>query len=366
MSAWIEAFLWILLATPLAVLSLYDFLICAAGVRRPTGAPPAQRQRNFAVLIPAHDEEAVIARNVESLFAQTYARTHFRVFVVADHCSDRTAAEARRAGAIVHERNGPAMARGKAPALRFLLERVAKRNEHYDAVCVFDADNLASPDFLSMMNRHLESGERCVQAYLDVKNPEDSWVTGSIAIAYWTTNRLWQAARHRLGLCCALGGTGFALDWDLALRLAWRNNCLTDDLELQMLLVLEGVRVSWAHETHTYDEKPLSLRASWRQRLRWMRGHWDVARRLCLPLLALARARGDAIALDAALYLLQPLRIFLSGAALLAICAMMAGGAHAPSYYWFVGALLLPLFAYLAHFCFFGLPGLGLWLEHVP
>src|ERR1700744_6082035 len=68
------------------------------------------------ILIPAHDEELLLPRLLDSLGAQTLMAPIGRILVVADHCSDSTAQLARQWGADVLERNsGP---RGKPAALR--------------------------------------------------------------------------------------------------------------------------------------------------------------------------------------------------------------------------------------------------------
>lgn len=51
--------------------------------------------RRFAVVICAHDEEAVIGHILQDLADQKYPRTHCHVFVLADHCDDNTVAAAR-------------------------------------------------------------------------------------------------------------------------------------------------------------------------------------------------------------------------------------------------------------------------------
>lgn len=356
----------VLAACVLVAVMLYDLCVSIASVPRPRPIRPARTQRRFAVLIAAHDEAAVVARAVDSLLAQHYPRELVEVFVVADRCKDRTAHEARVAGATVIERHSGRG--GKSAALRYLLDHISDRAPRFDAVCVVDADNVVAPDFVAVMNRHMDAGQKCVQGYLDVKNPDDSWVTGSIAIGYWSTNRLWQAARDRLGLCCALGGTGFCLDWKLAVELGWRSDCLTEDLELQMQLVRRGERVHWAHDARMYDEKPISLAASWRQRLRWIRGHWDVALRHAAPLAARGLRKRELVALDAALYALQPLRtvvaaVVLTGGILLGTAVASPWSPWVTTWFW---VMLVAHLSYLATFCFFSLPGIGLVLERVP
>ena len=80
----------------------------------------------------------------------------------------------------------------------------------YDAIALFDADNLVHPEFLARMNDYLEAHEdaEVIQGYLETKNPDHSWLTRMYALAYWYANRFWQLARANWGLSATLGGTG--------------------------------------------------------------------------------------------------------------------------------------------------------------
>jgi cellulose synthase/poly-beta-1,6-N-acetylglucosamine synthase-like glycosyltransferase len=100
----------------------YLYLLALASVRVPRtpstrASAPAHR---FFIAIPAHNEASVIAGTVRRLRALDYPADLFDVHIVADHCSDETAALARQAGALAHERNtGPRT--GKGAALSWLF-----------------------------------------------------------------------------------------------------------------------------------------------------------------------------------------------------------------------------------------------------
>ena len=97
---------------------------------------------------------------------------------------------------------------------------------------------------------------------------------------YTLTNRFFDLAKHRLGLNCAIGGTGFAMSTEyLYERGGWTTMSLTEDYEIQVEATLEGRRILWNHVTRVYDEKPTSMRASIRQKIRWGQGHWFVTLR---------------------------------------------------------------------------------------
>lgn len=268
---------------------------------------PAKR---FAVIVPAHNEEYVVGPLLDSLRNQKYPRKLFDVHVIADHCTDHTAQVATRHKALVHVRRGQKQ-RGKGFAIEWMLERLWRSGKRYDAVLMFDADNLVAPDFLARMNDKLQQGHKVIQGYLGVKNPFDTWVSVSMAISYWFSNRMWQNARENLHLSSSLGGTGLCIDMNLLREMGWGATGLTEDLEFGVRCVERGIIPVWAHDAKVYDEKPTSLLASMRQRLRWMQGHFHCARRHMLPLILQGVRERDLVKLDAGIYLFQPMRFLI-------------------------------------------------------
>ncbi len=279
--------------------------------RRDKSGETAPRKR-FAVVIAAHNEELVIAHVIDSLRDQNYPDELYDIFVIADNCSDITADVARKHGALVYERHDVEK-KGKGHALEWMFQKIYDMNDKYDVVCVFDADNLVSSNFLYEMNKQLCKGHKVVQGYIDSKNPFDSWITCSYSIAFWLSNRTFQLPRYYLGLSCGLCGTGFCVDISVLKKIGWGATCLTEDLEFTMKLALNGMKVAWAHEAAVFDEKPITLRQSWRQRKRWMQGHADCASRYLVPLLKKAFRECDLAAFDCAIYLFQPIRFIFMG-----------------------------------------------------
>jgi cellulose synthase/poly-beta-1,6-N-acetylglucosamine synthase-like glycosyltransferase len=266
----------------------------------------------FAVLIAAHNEEAVVPGVINSIKRVHYPKSLYDIFVIADNCTDNTAKVARALGVNVYERFDP-VKKGKGFSLEWMFKNLFNLKTKYDAICILDADNLVSANFFAEMNKHLCLGHKVIQGYLDSKNPHDTWVSGNYSIAYWISNRLFQLPRHYLGLNCALGGTGFVMSTEVLRETGWGATCLTEDLEFSMKLVLKGMRVAWAHEAIIYDEKPLRISQSWRQRTRWMQGHSDCAQRFAKKLFLKAFRDRDMVAFDAALYLIQPFLIVING-----------------------------------------------------
>jgi len=309
----VSSSLGLLLQIPAWGAFAYYFLISLTGWLRRAEAPADRLppRHRFALIVPSHNEERVVGKIVANLRAMQYPQNLYDIFVIADNCSDRTAQIARAAGAQVMERVD-AVRRGKGFSLEWMFRRLFQLDTTYDAVCIFDADNLASPNFLAEMNKHLSLGHKVVQGYLDSKNPFDSWISANNSIAFWIANRMFQLPRYYLGLSCVLGGTGMMIATDVLQEIGWGATCLTEDLEFTIKVALRGMKVYWAHDAIVYDEKPLTLQQSVVQRVRWMQGQADCIARFLRPLIVKAAGKRDWVALDLALYLVQPLVVVLN------------------------------------------------------
>jgi len=272
----------------------------------------ADPQNVFAVIIPAYNEEGVIGALVENCKELYYPKEMYDTFVVADNCTDNTAQVAAEAGATVWRRFND-QERGKGYALEWAFNRLYSLQKKYDAVVIIDADNLVSLNYLRIMNQRLLQGDKIIQGYLDSKNPDDTWVTRSIHVGYVITNRFWQLAKYNLDLSCALGGTGMCIAVDVLRKFGWGANSLTEDLEFQMKALLNGFRVTWAHEAKVFDEKPLTMKQSMKQRQRWMQGHCTVAGRYLPKLLWQGIRQRNLALLDAVLYCCNPYFVMLFG-----------------------------------------------------
>ncbi len=267
----------------LFVIGCYYFAVALFSFGKFEKAPKTTKTNTFALLIAAHNEEAVIGQLVESLNSLDYPKSKFRVFVVADNCTDKTAQIAQNEGAVVWQRQD-AMHRGKGYAMEFAFKKIFALEDDFEYICVFDADNLVKPDFLQKMNDKINQGYRAVQGYLDSKNPSDNWLTFSYSLWYWINNRMSQLARGNLNLGCRLGGTGFAVATELIREYGWGATCLAEDTEFTLKLAMNDIKVGWSHEAVVYDEKPRLLGTSIHQRERWMQGLSEVATEYVKPL----------------------------------------------------------------------------------
>jgi len=292
--------------------TLYYFVLSMFGLYRKQEIKVLKPEKTFAIVVAAHNEETVIGPLLENLLLLDYPKEYFDVFVVADNCTDKTAIIARNVGAIVHRRFNTEK-RGKGYALEWMFHRLFKMERQYDAIAIFDADNLVKENFLFEMNSKLCQGHKIIQCYLDSKNPFDTWVTNTFSIAFWVTNRLMQLARYNTGcLSNLLGGTGMCISTDVLKEFGWGATSLTEDLEFSMKALSHGIKTTWAHDAVVYDEKPLTFMQSWYQRKRWAQGQVDVAGRYFFPLIIKGIRERRLMYFDAAVHLFQPALVMIA------------------------------------------------------
>ena len=303
---------------------MYYFVLAFFGLKRKHEKKNYTPTKKFAMIVAAHNEEVVIGKLIESMLNQDYPRELFDVFVIADNCTDNTAKIARKYGVYVYERFNKEQ-KGKGYALEWIFNKIFNMQKKYDAVAIFDADNLVSKNWCKEINSKMLDGYKVVQGYIDSKNPNDSWIATSYSIAFWTQNRMYQLARANAGLSNQIGGTGFAIDTKVLQEFGWGATCLTEDLEFSCKLILNGEKVGWAHDAIIYDEKPLTLKQSWVQRRRWMQGFTDVASRYFFKLLKKGIKERKWFVLDCALYVIQPFFTLMMGiSALLSFAQSMS------------------------------------------
>lgn len=279
----------------------YQFLyIPAALLRRERLLPPGGRN-DYAVLICARNEEAVIGDLIASLRRQTYDASLLHIFVLADNCTDGTAAAARAAGAAVYERSDRTHV-GKGYALRSLMEHLRRDfPAGFDGYFVFDADNILSPDYVEQMDRTFSAGYEIVTGYRNSKNYGDSWLSAGSGLWYLRESRYLNHARHLLGTSCAVGGTGFLFSRAVAEDMGpWPYHTLIEDIEFTVDQITAGRRIGFCRAAVLYDEQPVDLRQSWRQRSRWCKGALQVFARYGGALVKGA-ARGSFACFDMAM-----------------------------------------------------------------
>ena len=283
------------------------------------------KKHKFILILPAHNEEAVIGNLISSLKELDYPKDLYDIQVIADNCTDNTEKIARDMGAKVFVRTETdPNKKTKGYALQaFLKTLLSDKNMDYDAFCVFDADNIVDKNFLNVMNKHLCQGEEVVQGYRDIKNPTDSWISAGYAIFYWMMNRFYHLARYNAGLSPLINGTGFMVKFDAIRETGWNTNTLTEDIEFSLKTIIQGKKLGWAVDAICYDEQPVKFGPSWSQRSRWTMGHIQCLREYTGELAKAANENKTLMNLDGLLYMFGSIPMFIISIVLLVINAIV-------------------------------------------
>lgn len=308
----------------LALLVGYLLLLTIAALFAPRRTPGRQGlpTNRFAFLIPAHNEEQLLPEVLDNLKQLDYPPELYTIFVVADNCSDQTAAFGRAGGAEVYERFN-SEERGKGYALNWLLEQIAERPEQYDAMVVLDADTVVSSNFLQVMDARLARGERVIQSYYAVRDPDAAWSAALRSVALIVLHFLRPQGRMTLGGTAGLKGNGMVFAAEVMGKQPFSGS-LTEDLEYHMELILRGERATFAPDALIEAEMPNTLKASDSQNARWERGRIEMLQRYVPRLLKESVTRPSFVLFDAAMEQIIPPFSVLVGASVAALGAGLA------------------------------------------
>jgi exopolysaccharide biosynthesis WecB/TagA/CpsF family protein len=299
------------------------------------------------VLVPAHNEEQLIARCLTSLLAQSYPRELYRVVVIADNCSDGTASIAASAGAEVMVRSDPDH-RGKGRALRWAMDLLLDAPDAPDAVGVVDADSVADRNLLRALEAELSAGHPVVQADYTVLTDESSPPRAYlVAAGFLLFHRVRFSGRAQLGLAANLVGNGMLFARDVLEAHPWSAFSGVEDLEYSIDLRLAGVGVRFAPAAFVSGPGSATRAGEHTQRLRWEGGRFHVVQNRLWRIVRAARR--DPRLLDAALDLATPPLGLLAMAtwAGFVVVALAAAVGLAPAWAlvpWLVALLAVPAF----------------------
>lgn len=257
----------------IGLLYIYRSIYAIVGLFHTKKFPQAAHRHKYAVIIAARNEETVIGNLIDSIHKQDYPGELVTTFVVADNCTDKTADVTRKHGAICYERFDAEHCT-KGFALEFLFAKIQADYgiDTFEGYFVFDADNLLKRDFITRMNDAFDSGEKIIASYRNTKNFDDNWISASYALHFLRTARFENRGRSSLGLSTWIQGCGFLIANELV-RDGWHYTTLAEDRSFSADSIARGMSICYQHEAEFYDEQPTSLKVTWRQRLRWAKGH---------------------------------------------------------------------------------------------
>jgi cellulose synthase/poly-beta-1,6-N-acetylglucosamine synthase-like glycosyltransferase len=320
-----------LLSVPVAVL-LVEVI---AGLKAPRLEPFEVNELNIeqrvAVIVPAHNESSGLVPTLQDIKAQLGVGD--RLIVVADNCTDDTAAVAAASGAEVIVRNDPDRI-GKGFAMGWGVTHLGQ--DPPDFVLFVDADCRLQADLIEGLKRTCQQVQRPVQALFMMRSAESSPINHSFAEFAWIL-RNWIRPLGLRNLHCPvqLMGTGMMFPWSVISSAPLASGHLVEDLKLGLDLAETGKAPYFFPFVRVTSVFPTSAKGTDSQRQRWVQGHLATVGKSVPRLLAVGLMRGDLNVLALAFDLLVPplslLALLIVGATVLTSFVALLGGPWLPA-----------------------------------
>ena len=262
-----------------AIMSTYAFMWVFFAVSSLTYHAPKTRKekstKSISVFIPANNEQSVVGNLISDLLNQTYK--NFEIIVIPHNCTDSTEAVAK-------------LKASTDPRIRVLPLRTAESGKTHplnhalnyakgDIILELDADNrLPSTTYLERAVQYFEPpvNADAVQSKLKTANEDTNLLTKVQSLEYEAFAHIYWGGRNVWNLACTVGGTGVFFRKRLLQKIGGWDNELTEDYDLFCKLEKAKAKIIYASDLISYDEKPTTWSAVFRQRRRWMKGHTNV------------------------------------------------------------------------------------------
>lgn len=291
-----------LLGIPVVMFTLECLLGFFASRRIVT--PSIPEDKRTAILMPAHNEEEVIAKTLESIKAQL--GPHDDVIVVADNCSDNTANIVREYGFTALERHND-NERGKGYALDFGMQHLKAQENHPDIVIIIDADCLLGENALTHLKHQVLMEQRPAQAQYLMKRGEIDRIAVKVSeFAFLVKNKIRLRGLDRMGMPVPLTGTGMAFPWEALANAQLATGDIVEDMRLGVELAEHGMGAGYCDYALVYSYFPTSEEAEKTQRERWEHGHLSTLKQFAPRLLKRAVTAPSLEALGMMLDLIIP------------------------------------------------------------
>lgn len=261
--------LLVVIALLLLIPTLVIFVqVLSACILKASESQISQKDIGIAVLIPAHNESSGIIDTLNSIKPQLKATD--RLLVVADNCSDNTAAIALANGAEVIERHDLDR-RGKGFALDFGIRHLEKNPS--EVLVIVDADCIVESNGLNSIAAYALHHGRPVQALYLMYAKSKNLKSKVAEFAWCVKNRVRPLGYAKLGLPCLLMGTGMAFPWSTISKADLANGNIVEDMKLGIDLSIAGSPPIFYENTKVTSNFPLASEVQDGQRTRWEHGH---------------------------------------------------------------------------------------------
>ncbi|MBP7273877.1 MAG: glycosyltransferase [Saprospiraceae bacterium] len=232
---------------------------------------PITKSYDFGCIITAYRNANIAKGLVKSLANQTHQNLH--IYLVADACdiSDFN---------LLHEKFTLLK---PSTDLNLKVKSIIYGTENFvrshDFIAIFDADNITHPELLSELNRYANQGYVAIQGQRTAKNT-DTNMAAADSLGELYKNYIERYIPYLLGSSSVISGSGMAVESQLykAYLLSpeieqgkhlWKK-MLQEDKILQNFLLSQNIKIAYAKNAITYDEKVTTADAVETQRSRWL------------------------------------------------------------------------------------------------
>ena len=233
-------------------------------------------RHRMALVIPAHNEELVIADTIRSAIKAGQAERD--VFVVADGCSDRTVEIAAR---LVGEDNVLSQPQaGKAKAIQHAI-RHFNLVGRYEWLHIADADGLFDLwYFTEIANRLAKIDDSYVAVTGHIQSMEGGWISRYRTYEYTIGLEILRRIQAFFGVIPVMPGPTSIFRTSILDKLDFESGTLAEDMDLTMQIHRRRLgRIAYEPKAKTYSQDPKDLGDYIKQVSRWYRGNFQVIQR---------------------------------------------------------------------------------------
>lgn len=296
--------IWLPILTYLSFAVFYHLFLAAAyflkGERRKKSV---MKQYKYLLLIPAHNEELIIGRLLESLKRIDYDINLFKVTVIVDNCTDKTADIVVKYNVKMLERTDKHKT-GKGFAIEWALEKIDINK--FDAIVIIDADNIVDTLFFHGLNEIIDEGINAIQCYNGLANPDETVFSIVMHLSRTIDNKLYHHAKYKLGLSSFLMGNGMCFTTKILKKYGWSASTMAEDYEYYAKLIEKKEMVGFAAHAKLYHQESKGISQATSQRLRWSSGKSEIARKYGVYLLKKGLRERNYKIVDASFPLILP------------------------------------------------------------
>ncbi|MGL5820613.1 MAG: glycosyltransferase [Sarcina sp.] len=272
----------------------------------------ANKETSFTILIPCHNEDAVIEKNLLALYNTKYDKKLLHVVVIADNCTDKTISVTENFknthldfNCTILDVNGGSKPKAINAAIKILKEN---RKWTSDNIFMLDSDNRVSDNIFKTFNYYHTLGENILQCKIQSQN-DGTYVSKGFASSFNSMSYGFQLAKNRIGLSGSLSGTGFSVSRKVFDSVGFEKcDTLTEDLEFSILAILKNYKVKYVSEAYVLNQNLDELKPSIYQRARWCKGHMQVSIKLSKNILKAFFKKPSLQLFDSFLFVNSPSR----------------------------------------------------------